>query len=300
MVPDCFGEMRDAVRETQQILLACGPVNFVTRDPGVIASAILPIQILSGGRALCGVACGDSAVAAAGRAPQRIAAFERDVRKLRRYLHGDEVIFGHRSSRLEWASSVSYDPVPIHMACSGPKAIALAARLADRICLGVGTNPARVAWALEIIDKELLDIGRDRHDVRIGIFAPLAVTADRATGRAAIRTRVAAWAHMSSGRGIDLSQQPDILRRVTTALRGTYDYRYHRPGVPADNPNNAVCDEEFGDWMGLGGPPSYISDRLGQLVELGIDFFITALPIAEQEAFASDVMPVVGALRSAH
>ena len=146
----------------------------------------------------------------------------------------------------------------------------------------------------------MLENGRDRDDLRIGIFAPLAVTSDRATGRAAIRTRVAAWAHMASGPGTDLSQQPDILRRVTTVLRDTYDYRYHRPGAPAENPNNAVCDEEFGDWMGVGGPPSYIIDRLGQLVEMGIDFFITALPMAEQEAFAADVIPVVGALQAAH
>ena len=114
--------------------------------------------------------------------------------------------------------------------------------------------------------------------MRIGLFAPLAVTADRVTGRTAMQTRFAAWAHMSSGRGMDLSQQPEILRRVTSVLRDTYDYRYHRPGVPAENPNSAACDEEFGDWMGMGGPAWFVTDRLAQLVEMGVDFFMTALP----------------------
>ena len=299
MVADCFGEMRDTARETTKILLACGPVNFVTRDPGVVAAAVLPIQVLSGGRAVCGVASGDSTVAAAGRTPQRHEALDRDVRMLRTYLHGSDVAVGERTSRLEWADDLSYEPVPIQMVCSGPKAIALAAHVTDRICLGIGTNPQRVAWALRIVEEALHESGRDRDDVRIGLFAPLAVTADRVTGRAAIRTRVAAWAHMSSGRGMDLSQQPEILRRVTSVLRDTYDYRYHRPGVPAENPNSAACDEAFGDWMGIGGPTSYITDRLAQLVEMGVDFFMTALPPPEREPFAAEVMPAVRALHAA-
>ena len=177
-----------------------------------------------------------------------------------------------------------------------PRAIALAARLADRICLGVGTNPERVGWALAIIDRALRDSGRSRGDLGVGLFAPLALTGDRPSGRALIRTRVSSWAHMQSGKGTDLTQQPEILRRVTSALRGSYDYRYHHPGAPPDNPNSALCDEEFGDWMGIGGPPSFAVDRLGQLVDMGVDFFMTALPMPEREVFAAEVMP---ALRSA-
>lgn len=83
-VPDCLGEMRDAARATERIKLLCGPLNFVTRNPGVIASGILPIQILSGGRAICGVASGDSAVAVVGRRPQRVKEFALDLGLLHR------------------------------------------------------------------------------------------------------------------------------------------------------------------------------------------------------------------------
>jgi 5,10-methylenetetrahydromethanopterin reductase len=297
-VPDAFGEMRDAARATERIRLLCGPVNFVTRNPGVVASAIVPIQVLSGGRAVCGVASGDSAVAAAGRGPQRLDALERDLGMLRAYLHRRDVNFADRSSRLEWTDGLTYEPVPIEMVCSGPRAIAVAARLADRIGLSVGASSDRIAWALRIIDDALAAAGRDRDSIRVGAFVPLAVTGDRAGGRAAIRTRVAGWAHMSSFKGNDLSQQPEIMRRVTTALRDGYDYRYHHPGAPAENPNTAVCDEEFGDWFGVGGPPAYIIERLGELVEMGIDGFTTALPIPERERFAADVMPALRALRA--
>jgi 5,10-methylenetetrahydromethanopterin reductase len=294
---DCFGEMRDAARETSRIRLQAGPVNFVTRHPGVVAAGIIPVQILSEGRAICGVATGDSAVWAAGCHRQAIAEMERDLSYLRTYL--DNGIVGYpngTASRLEWADDLAWDHVPIQMACSGPRSISLAARVADRICLGIGTNNERFAWAAGIIEEGLAASGRDRNDVRVGLFAPLAVTDDRASGRATIRTRVSAFAHMQSGG--DLSHQPEILRKVTAVLRDTYDYTFHRPGAPAENPNSAVCDDEFGDWMGIGGPPSFVTERLSELVDLGADFFMTALPMPERERFAAEVMPAVRAVRS--
>jgi alkanesulfonate monooxygenase SsuD/methylene tetrahydromethanopterin reductase-like flavin-dependent oxidoreductase (luciferase family) len=159
------------------------------------------------------VATGDSAVAAAGKRPQRIGDFENDVTSLRTYLQGGEVRVGKQSSRIEWADRFSFEPPPIEMVCSGPRAITVAAHLADRISLGIGTNPERARWALSVVDEVLSRTGRERDSIRIGMSAPVAVTTDRPSGRAAIRTRVAAWAHMSSGRGMDLSAQPEILQR---------------------------------------------------------------------------------------
>ena len=228
--------------------------------------------------------------------PQRIDDMARDLRYLRTFLDGGEVEYPNgKKSHLEWAEDLKWDLVPIQMACSGPRAVALAARIANRICLGIGTNVEWVARTLAIIDEGLADSGRNRDDIRIGLWAPLAITADRATGRAEIRTRVSAFAHMQSGG--DLSHQPEILRRVTSALRDSYDYAFHKPGAPAENPNSALCDEEFGEWMGIGGPVSYNIERLGQLVDMGVDFFMTALPMPEREVFAAEIMPAVRAAR---
>jgi 5,10-methylenetetrahydromethanopterin reductase len=293
MAADIFGELRDAARATSRIKLLAGPVNFVTRDPGVIASAIAPIQILSGGRAICGIARGDSAVALAGLKPQAHAALARDLDLVRRYLARDTVTFGERESRLEWLVDQPYAPTPIEMVCSGPRSIALAASCADRIGLSIGANPDRMRWALAIIDAALDAAGRSRADVRIGAYVPIAVTDTREAGRAEIKYRVPGWAHMSSFAGNDLDAQPEIMRRVTTRLRDGYDYRFHRADVPADNPNTRQIDEEFGDWFGIGGPPTYIADRLNELVELGARTFVTALGGPEHERFATDVIPLV-------
>jgi 5,10-methylenetetrahydromethanopterin reductase len=298
MAPDVFGEIRDAARATSTIRLLCGPVNFVTRDPGVIASSIAPLQLVANGRAICGIARGDSAVAMAGRKPQKQAALERDLTMLRTYLDHGAVEHAERVSRLEWIGNLPYQRVPIEMVCSGPAAIALGARVADRIGLSVGYHPERVRWALDIIDAELARIGRDRDDIRVGLFGPLAITQDRSEGPAVLKTRSAAWAHMSSFPGNDLSKQPPAMRKVTEALRHGYDYRFHRQDAPLENTNAALVDEAFADWFGVGGPPSYVLERFGTLVGLGIDFFSVVIPEPEREVLAAEVMPALRTLRS--
>jgi alkanesulfonate monooxygenase SsuD/methylene tetrahydromethanopterin reductase-like flavin-dependent oxidoreductase (luciferase family) len=233
-------------------------------------------------------------VAAAGKQRQRIADMERDMITLRTYLDNKVMEYEDgKTSRLEWADDLSWPYLPIQMSASGPKAIALAARRADRICLGIGTNPDRIRWALDIIGEELARNGKDREKMRIGVFVPIAITKDRAEGRAKIRTRVSAWAHMQSGTGTDLEAQPEILRRVTSQMRNNYDYSFHRPDAPPENPNSAAIDEEFGDWMGIGGPVSYCIDRLTELVDIGLDFFVGAVPNAEREAYCGEIMPAV-------
>jgi alkanesulfonate monooxygenase SsuD/methylene tetrahydromethanopterin reductase-like flavin-dependent oxidoreductase (luciferase family) len=50
--------------------------------------------------------------------------------------------------------------------------------------------------------------------------------------------------------------------------------------------------------MGLGGPLSYVVDRIGQLVEMGVDYFMIGVPMPEREIFATEVMPPLRALRN--
>jgi alkanesulfonate monooxygenase SsuD/methylene tetrahydromethanopterin reductase-like flavin-dependent oxidoreductase (luciferase family) len=290
---DVFAEMRDAAAATDRIRLLAGPANFVTRDPGVVASGVAAVQVASAGRAICGIARGDSAVMLAGKRPQRHDDLVRDLGFLQTYLGGGTLAFGDERSSLEWLGDLPYAPVPVELVCSGPRTIALAAAVADRIGLSVGGNPERIRWAMEIVAASLAEHGRSPADITVCAYLPIAVTSDRQSGRMALVARTAGWAHMSSLPGNDLSAQPAILQRVTTKLRSGYDYRFHTESAPLENANTAMVDPEFADWFGVGGPPSYVTERLIELVELGVGCFGVAVPRNEHDAMATEVMPAV-------
>jgi alkanesulfonate monooxygenase SsuD/methylene tetrahydromethanopterin reductase-like flavin-dependent oxidoreductase (luciferase family) len=109
---DVFAEMRDAATATSRIRLLAGPANFVTRDPGVIASGVAAVQVASAGRAICGIARGDSAVMLAGKRPQRHDDLVRDLGFLQTYLGGGTLAFGDERSRLEWSATSPIRPSP--------------------------------------------------------------------------------------------------------------------------------------------------------------------------------------------
>jgi 5,10-methylenetetrahydromethanopterin reductase len=287
---DPFAELRDAAGATTRIRLAVGATNFVIRHPAVIANAAAGVQVASGGRAICGVATGDSALGVIGRRPQRLGEFAADAELLRGYLRGETVRTGDWDSRIDWLTTVDYSPVPVEIMCSGPKTIRVAARLADRVTLTVGAAPERVAWALDVLDEGLAAAGRSRDEVEVGAYVGITVEDDRRRAVERLRVRVKGIAHMASLPGVDLEDQPEALRTVTSKLRTEYDYRHHN--VREDNPLGALIEPEFADWFGIGGPPAYVVERLGGLADAGLSYvFVAGMVGAERERFAAEVMP---------
>src|SRR5215470_18825947 len=88
---DAFAALAIAAHATQRLGLATGATNPATRHPAVIASAIATIQVESQGRAVLGIARGDSALAYLGRRPMPVVDFERALREVQTYLRGEAV-----------------------------------------------------------------------------------------------------------------------------------------------------------------------------------------------------------------
>jgi 5,10-methylenetetrahydromethanopterin reductase len=289
---DPFAELREAASATETISLATGVTNFITRHPSVVAAGIAAVQIASAGRAICGIGKGDSAVAMIGRFPQRDKEFQRDLYNLRCYLHGETVPTGQWDSRLEWLSSYRIPSVPIEVMASGPKTLRAAAAFADRISLGVGAAPERVRWALSVIDEALETNHRSRSDVQVGAFLDVALAADKQEALNLLRPRVMVRAHMASFPGHELSNQPPILQQATERLRESYDYRYHH--TDPTNPLAELISPELAHWFGIGGTATYLADRICELADIGVSYFVFAsLPLSERELIAQEVMPAV-------
>jgi len=210
---DVFAEMRDAAAATDRIRLLAGPANFVTRDPGVVASGV---ACRAGGQRRAGHlrdrprGLGRHAGRKAAAASRRSGAGPGVPADLPRGRHAG---VRRRAEQSGVARRPALCTRSVELVCSGPRTIALAAAVADRIGLSVGGNPERIRWAMEIVAASLAEHGRSPADITVCAYLPIAVTSDRQSGRMALVARTAGWAHMSSLPGNDLSAQPAILQR---------------------------------------------------------------------------------------
>jgi 5,10-methylenetetrahydromethanopterin reductase len=269
LAPDVWQQLALAAQATTRLRLGPGVTNPVTRDVAVTASAAATLQIESGGRAILGLGRGDSAVQRIGHATMRLAEFERYVVMLQAYLAGAEVERNGFVSKLEWLRQSSTPKVPVEIAATGPKVIALAARRADHIAFAVGADPGHLRWALETARAAARAADRDPATIRYGAFVNCVVHPDRTTARAAMRGTVATFTRFSSFGGAPLEHLPPMLREAAAAMRSDYDMRDHTRATAA---HTRALDDAFLDWYGVAGPVALVRERLEQLRELGLDF----------------------------
>nr|MBA2522169.1 LLM class flavin-dependent oxidoreductase [Solirubrobacterales bacterium] len=148
---DIWVELGMAAAATERIKLGPGVTNPATRHPAVTASAAATLQAETGGRAVLGIGRGDSALTQIGRRPVPVAELERAVVAIQCYLSGKEVDSEGVRSRIGWIPSAQDLPkVPVRVAASGPRVIAMAAEHADGIDLTVGAEEERLRWALQM------------------------------------------------------------------------------------------------------------------------------------------------------
>jgi len=293
---DVFTELRMAVEATREIRLGCCVANFVTRHPCVVASGIAAIQVASGGRAICAMGKGDSAVGRIGLRPQRHADFVRDLAMLQAYLSGESVVVNGAESRIGWLEKVDYTKVPVEVAATGPKTLAAAGAHADRVSIAVGADPARIDQALQIVRSAAEQAGRDPGDVTIGAHLPICVADTRREAIDRLRPDVVGWAHMASFDRSQIEHHEPILRKVTSVVHDLYDYDHHGVEESQTSPVRHLADDAFVDYYGVAGPPDYVVERVAPLLEKGLAF-VTVVGLGDQKVrVAKEVAPALRSL----
>src|SRR5712691_8086308 len=135
---------------TEHLQFMTGVTNPATRHPAALATAIATVQEVSNGRAVLGIGRGDTALFHLGRPPMRIEDFFARIRAVPSYLRWETIESNGHPSRLRWRDRARQPAVPIDIAASGPKVIALAARTVERVTFAVGADPDRLSWALDL------------------------------------------------------------------------------------------------------------------------------------------------------
>ena len=292
---DVYSQLALCAKATSSIMLGTGVTNPITRHAAVTATSIMSVQAESGGRAILGIGRGDSAVLHIGRKIASLKQYGAYVRDLQGYLSGAEVDQNGFPSRLRWLELVDVDKVPVDMVGSGPRSLALAASLADRVTLAVGADLDRLSWGIDIVRRAAEAAGRDAASIPVGAFLNVAVDTDRDRVRESIRGGVATFAHFSAGAGTDFASQPAIMRRVTARLQTEYDTAHHSQG---DAPHTKILDQDFIDWFAVAGTVDEVVERLAPIVQLGLShiYFAGGRAFGTHDALAREVMPALRAL----
>ena len=215
---ECWVALAVAAKVTTRLKLGTFVTNPVTRHTAMTASAAATLQEVSGGRVVLGVGRGDSSLAYLGYGPLPLVRFAGYLERLQAYLRGEEVAFDPddvpglpgldslgcamvpTASTIRWLPT-SQPKVPVDVAGSGPKVIALAARLADGVTFAVGADLQRLATMLEITRSARQAAGLDSASFSTAALLNIVVHPDRDEARRLIVGAVASmgrWSVMQS------------------------------------------------------------------------------------------------------
>lgn len=271
---------------TSRIGLGTGVTNNVTRHAAVTACSITSVDRVSNGRAVLGIGRGDSALAHLGRAPSRLGPFERYLRQLQTYLRGEAVPFDDidlptdlappmseleladapPASRIDWIAQGRR--VPVEVAASGPRVIAIAALHADRVMFALGADVERIAWGIDVAKQARAKAGLDPDGVKFGAYINCGCHTDVDKARGLVRGGLTTFARFSVMHGKASGPVSDGDRAVLHDLRNSYDMKAHTRG---DSRQAGTLTAPFIDRFAVVGTPDQCIARLRGLAALGLD-----------------------------
>lgn len=267
---DAFMALALFAKHTRQMELATGVTNVITRHPAVLAHSFATLAELSGGRAVLGIGVGESAIHTIGQKPSKLQRLEEVIRVIRLLLSGETAHFDGQDLKVGWPPR----EVPIVIACTGPKSLQLAGRIADGVLFQVGADPALVRYAQKNIALGAEQAGRKLADIKLYQRLACGVAEDRAQ----VRTEVRGYASIAAGTiysAIPRADIPDDLWEDLKRMKEQYDYQRH--GDMNAHHAGLITDRIL-DAVAIAGTPEEAVPRFRELMDLGVENFV--LPIA--------------------
>jgi 5,10-methylenetetrahydromethanopterin reductase len=184
-------------REIDRIAIGPTITNPITRHPVVTDRAAAAADGLADGRAVLGVASGDSSVYTLGKRPARLAELKATISGVKSLWRGEQVGVDGTAVAIEWIDFGEPRDIPVLLAAEGPKTLWLAGRIAEGVVGGLGVTPDVRDAAVEAGAREA---GRDSDAIETWYFVQANVAVDTATGVDESRGALAGVAHHTRGR----------------------------------------------------------------------------------------------------
>ena len=289
---DSFPLLTLATQATTRMKFGHLVTNPGTRDPTVVASLYATLHDISGGRMVMGIGRGDSARRYIGQQPVKVAEFETACRMIKEFMNGAEVHWNDKDLQLKWVRP-ELPSIPMWIAGYGPKALAVAGRVADGVIIQLA-DPEVIQWIMSTARAAAAEAGRDPAELKCIVCAPSHVGPIE-EGREQTRWFPAMVSNhvmdLVERYGADGSVIPTALTDYVQA-RKFYDYNEHsRVGAA----HGEFVTDEICDRFSVLGDVTQITAKLHELESIGVDHYSIYLMTHGQEetlaAYGKDVIP---------
>ena len=288
---ESYATLALAADKTQRIKLGHFVTNPGIRDPTITASWYATMQDISNGRMVMGIGRGDSSRRVVGLQPVKVAEFERRCQMIKDLMNGRSVEWNGKELKLEWARTEQ--EIPMWIAGYGPKALAVAGRVADGVIIQLA-DPQIIQWIMDTARSAAEEAGRDPSELKCIVGAPSQITDDIAAAREQVRWFPA----MVSNHVMDLIERYGWDSEIPAALtdyvkaRKFYDYKEHsRVGAR----HGEFVTDEICDRFCVLGNAEQATKKLKELECVGVDQFNVYLMTHSQEetleAYGKEIIP---------
>jgi 5,10-methylenetetrahydromethanopterin reductase len=263
--PGAYALAAAAATVTERVAIGLGVVNPYTRHPALLAMETAALAGLAPGRVVLGLGSSnrrwiEAQMGIPFKAP--LGGLRESVEIVRRLLAGERVtfrgeVFTIDGVQLEWTPP---DAVPVLLGVKGPKALRLAAEIADGVHCSVLASPAHVRRVRQTA-------GAGRPDFAVLAYLIVAIDRDGRRARAAARPLIARYLGVLHGQSIllDAGFGPERTRPFREALGR---------GAPAAE----LVDDVLIDALAVAGTPEHCRRQLAGWAEAGLDAPIAVLP----------------------
>jgi 5,10-methylenetetrahydromethanopterin reductase len=300
---DTFVTMALAATHTSRLSLFPAVTNPFTRHASVLAGALQTVEELAPGRLKCIIGTGYTSASTIGRQPATLAQMRACIANIKALLAGDTVDFQGTTGRLGFAAGRD---IPVLMAASGPKAIELAAEVADGVLLLVGYTSGIVNAVRQCLERGARRGGRRLEELEV-IWAVRTCTAgttaaaQRQARPTAVHWGILGWGgHWLEDSGLQIPRFdiPQAVWDIYPDLSHAHDWE-GAIAATAFVPDDVVA--QLCDALGLIGTPEYCAQRIMEMTKVGVtNLYLMPLqtfvgPEQEIQAFREVVFPCLQA-----
>jgi 5,10-methylenetetrahydromethanopterin reductase len=269
---ECFIALTLMALNSEKVEIGPRVTNPVTREPSVMASAIVSLDLISHGRAVLTIGRGDSAVHNIGLKPASVEETRDYIIAVRDLLEKGDTTYRGRHNHFDFPRAQTSRKIPICVTAEGPRMLRLAGEIGDQVLIGTGVTADTVAASLDELNAGARAAGRNPAEIEIWWAPRLSVAETTEQAIKNIMASIASSGNHALRSGFAGKQVPDRLKDKLRRFHQEYDYAQH--GVKTGKNAKLVAELGLTDYFlerfAVAGSPPDIVERIHGLSHLGL------------------------------